>query len=456
MESKLALAFPASKRTAQLQRATFATSRLLDFCSEKELAAQTGHDADDWPLVIAKELTDNALDACEEAGVAPVIEIKVDRTGITIADNGPGLPAKTVKAVLDFTVRVSSREAYVAPTRGAQGNALKTILAMPFVLSGGALGVVEIAAQGKRHRIDFAIDQLRQQPVIGHAVEPAERKNGTEVKVHWPDLACSILAGAGERFLQIADDYTWLNPHLSLTVDWFGETRIVAATDPAWTKWKPSDPTSPHWYTPERLGRLIAAYVTHDADRKRDRTVREFVSEFRGLSGSAKQQVVGIESRLPRATLADLIIDHRIDAKQCAALLQAMQNHSKPVKPAMLGIIGRDHLAARFKATGCQMESFSYRKIADHDDDGIPFLIEVAFGWLGDEAPDERRLVTGVNWSPGIINPFRQLGAYGQSLDSILSQQRVDREEPVIFVLHAACPRVDYLDRGKSSVAVRS
>jgi DNA topoisomerase VI subunit B len=440
----------------QLSRTTFTTSRLLDFCSEKELAAQTGHDADDWPLVIAKELTDNALDTCEEADIAPVIKIRVDRAGIVISDNGPGLPAKTVKAILDFSVRVSSREAYVSPTRGAQGNALKTILAMPFVLSGGKHGVVEITAQGKRHHIEFAVDQLRQQPVIGHAVEPAERKNGTEVKVHWPNSACLTLADAKERFLQIADDYTWLNPHLALTIDWFGESRIVGATDPAWAKWGPSDPTSPHWYTPARFERLIAAYAAHDADRKRDRTVREFVSEFRGLSATAKQQAVTTEAGLTRASLADLIAGNRINSKKSAGLLRAMQEHSKPVKPAMLGIIGRDHFAARFKAAGCEMESFEYRKVQDHDDEGIPFLVEVAFGWLGNEAPNERRLVTGLNWSPGILNPFRQLGAYGQSLDSILSQQRVDREEPVIFVLHAACPRVDYLDRGKSSVAVRS
>ena len=38
------------------------------------------------------------------------------------------------RRLLDYTVRVSSREAYVSPTRGAQGNALKTIVAMPFVL----------------------------------------------------------------------------------------------------------------------------------------------------------------------------------------------------------------------------------------------------------------------------------------------------------------------------------
>ena len=47
----------------KLHRTAFRTSRLLDFCSRKELIAQTGHQPDDWPLVVLKELIDNALDA---------------------------------------------------------------------------------------------------------------------------------------------------------------------------------------------------------------------------------------------------------------------------------------------------------------------------------------------------------------------------------------------------------
>jgi hypothetical protein len=46
------------------------------------------------------------------------------------------------------------------------------------------------------------------------------------------------------------------------------------------------------------------------------------------------------------------------------------------------------------------------------------------------------------------------LGRLGTSLDTILSQARADADEPVILVLHMACPRVEYLDRGKSSVVM--
>jgi hypothetical protein len=100
---------------ASLARATFRASRLLDFCSPRELIKQIGHGVDKWPLVVLKELTDNAIDAAEEAGIAPMIRIEVSDNEIIIADNGPGIPAETV------AVRVSSREAYASPTRGVHG-----------------------------------------------------------------------------------------------------------------------------------------------------------------------------------------------------------------------------------------------------------------------------------------------------------------------------------------------
>ena len=55
----------------KIERVAFTTSRLMEFCTEKELVAQTGHEAYEWPRVIVKELVDNGIDNCEEAGIAP-------------------------------------------------------------------------------------------------------------------------------------------------------------------------------------------------------------------------------------------------------------------------------------------------------------------------------------------------------------------------------------------------
>jgi len=435
-----------------LERVTFRTSRLLDFCSRKELIAQTGHREEEWPLVALKELVDNALDACEDAGVAPVINVTVDDDGIEASDNGPGLPVETLDGVLDFSVRVSNREAYVAPDRGAQGNALKTLVAMPFVLD-GVEGQVEVAAHGRRHRITLAVDRIRQQPMIVRDDAASDVTTGTVVRLHWPVSASSILTASEARFLQIADQYAVLNPHLTITIDWFGERTENIATAPDWAKWRPSNPTSPHWYRVDHLERLVAAYIAHDADNGRERTVRELVAEFRGLSSTAKQKSIVAATGMPRAKLADLWDGEQLDTTSIEALLTAMKAESRPVKPADLGVIGRDHLAHRLAEMGCVMESFDYRK-KDGIQDGVPWVIETAFGWLGDDAPAVRTLVTGVNWSPGIVNPFRQLGRYGQSLDSVLEQQRAGRREPIVLVLHIACPRVEYTDRGKSAVVI--
>jgi len=170
------------------QRETFRTSRLLDFASERELTAQIGHKLEQWPRVAVKELVDNAIDAAEEANEAPRLEVQIDDSRIMVVDNGPGIAADVVDAILDFSIRVSSREAYVGPTRGAQGNALKTLVAMPFVLD-GERGRVAIESQGIRHDITFAIDRIAQEPRIEHHREPSLVKTGTIVRLPWPDSA---------------------------------------------------------------------------------------------------------------------------------------------------------------------------------------------------------------------------------------------------------------------------
>lgn len=461
--------------TPKLQRTTFETSRAMDFFSEKELVTQTGHEVQEWPLVVVKELLDNALDACEESGINPVIEIVADAGSLSVSDNGPGLPEQTLQSQLDFSIRASSREAYVSPCRGAQGNALKTLLPMPWVIDKDN-GKLIVEAHGKRHVITCGADPISQRPVITDDESQLQKSknlksrgqtrklafSGTTVRLEWKarDDGTWPFDGVGVSehyrfpglFHHLVHGFSLFNPHATITLNWFGTRTTWKATDPAWRKWKPSDPTSPHWYEAHHLERLIGAYITHDRDRGADRLVSDFVAEFDGLTGSAKRTKVLEAAGCKRAKLSEFVIDNRLDEKRIGKLLTAMQSNTRPVNPQRLGFIGEDHLRKRLLAMGCVPESFEYFRRLPRGT--IACVTEFAFAWLGPDATDERKIFSGANWSAAIKNPFRSFGATGEGLEAELNKLHAGGGEPIIFVLHVADPRVEYTDRGKSALII--
>jgi hypothetical protein len=443
-----------SKRPAPtLQRVAFETSRLAEFCSEKELVAQTGHPIEDWPLVVLKELVDNALDACEEAEISPEIDIRVStETGeIVVTDNGPGLPTDAIQGILDYAVRASSREAYVSPTRGAQGNASKCVIAMGFVLD-GTRGVTVIEAHGRAHRIIFEMDRVRREPRVLHEISPSLVQKGSRITVRWPDSARSILEDAKPRFVQTAGNFAVFNPHVKLLCDWNGHRLDLPATNPSFRKWRACDPTSAYWYDPGRFGRYMAAHIARDEDQGRDgRTVREFISELRGLARSDKQKAVLAEAAASGVSLAEFFGGSEVAISR---LLTAYQKQTKPVDPKDLGLIGADHLGQCCMVLGGEPGSFKYKKHVGVTLDGLPYVVEAAFAYCPD-GDDCSTIITGVNFSVGIRNPFQRIG-FSDSLSSVLEREMAGAKEPVVFVLHYTCPRVAYLDRGKSSINLPS
>ena len=373
----------------------------MEFCSRKELELQTGHTADQWPLVVAKELGDNALDACEEGGVQPEVTFAVDtgeQPSITVTDNGPGIAPETITAILDYTTRTSSREAYASPTRGAQGNALKTIIAMPFALSDGEEDVATIIeSRGVRHTIRLSVDAVRQEPVITHDREPCARKTGTSVTVQWPVSASSQLAAARAHFLQIARGYALLNPHASITVEWDGEpARLSGARSGLDASGGRAIRPRPHWYDAARFERLVAAYASQHGER----TVREFVTEFRGLTGSAKVSEVLQASGLARTTLARSVrrqgqAEPRHPppaARDAGALEPGEARRPRRDRARAFPRPVRARSAAIPKTFEYKLRAPPRRRRADRDRGRLRLRAAMRCGG---------QLFTGVNWSPG-------------------------------------------------------
>jgi DNA topoisomerase VI subunit B len=437
---------------SDLKRQVFTTSREFEYFAEAELVTQTGYGKEYWwPLLLAKELGDNGLDAAEQAALSPVVKMRFSGDSFRIQDNGPGITADVITRVLDFSTRTSNKIAYVSPTRGAQGNALKTVLAVPFVLSGGLESVVTIESLGICHTIAVLLDRILKRPRIVHTTEQMVRKPGTVVQLSLHQASSQDSVLEAETLPKLLASYALFNPHATFELTNNGEDSRWAATTSDWRKWLPSDPTSAHWYDLQRLEDLIGAYISNGEIK----LVRDFVAEFRGLSSTVKRKQVSAAADIGCQYLDDLAAGGTFDRAKLRRLLQVMQDLSAPVKPQALGILGQEHFEKRIKASG---DTFRYARAMGIDDRNLPFCIEVAFGITGDETLRGQHI--GLNWAVPLKNPlqeitFRTPDRDFEGLGSMLAHNHIDvDDDPVCFLIHLISPRFDFLDRGKGSVSL--
>jgi len=98
-------------------------------------------------------------------------------------------------------------------------------------------------------------------------------------------------------------------------------------------------------------------------------------------------------------------------------------------------------------------ETFKYKK-AIGEVQGLPWVVESAFGYCPEKV-NGRRIITGVNFSVAVGNPFRSFRGYGgEGLEAHLRELRVGSGEPIVVVLHYTSPRVEFTDRGKTALVI--
>ena len=429
--------------TTLLQRETFELSREMEFFSEKDLTAQIGFPRPNWPVALLKELIDNALDACESANIAPVINLDLQYDALTVEDNGPGLPLSALDRSLDYLVRVSDKNGYVSPSRGQQGNALKTLWAAPFVATG--TGLIEVQTAAYRRELRITLDRIAQVPrmELTDPGDPPDVKTGTKITLHWSGIASLLDRYYFPTFYSTAIAVAAFNPHCCIIVNERrnGDPRCMIATDPDWQHWRPGWPTAPHWYTPESFRDLIARFLNVEQRGGKARSVNEFIREFHGLTGTGKAKAVAAAAGLTGSMLRDLIQAGDVEMSKVTALLEAMQQAGRPVKPDALGVLGVAHFTAALVRYGAAPDSVEYRR-ATGDVAGLPYVLEVGFA-VNADSYKSRTLRIGVNFSPALAQPFT-------ALDNAMSAALCAPDDPVVALVHLACPAVQFTDRGKT------
>ena len=109
------------------------------------------------------------------------------------------------------------------------------------------------------------------------------------------------------------------------------------------------DATCAHWYSSEQIERYAGALIARDLEQRRSGrekyTVRQFIAQFRGLSGTDKQKLILRELGAAHMSLHQFFgTETEVNHRRMEKLLKLLQQHTRPVRPELLGVVGEQHL----------------------------------------------------------------------------------------------------------------
>jgi hypothetical protein len=277
-----------------------------------------------------------------------------------------------------------------------------------------------------------------------HVRESPTVNSGTAVTVYWSDEASYNAASETARFLRLLATFAAVNPHATLICRSGSDTHVHQATNPEWRKWHVGKPTPAHWYNLSQLRTLIAAHLTRDPKT----TLRQFVAQFAGLTGTQKPKAV-VETANVGALLTDLVLDTGIDEAASLRLLHAMRDASRPPKPTALGVIGRGHLDAWIAAQGFDSMLTQYRSASGAlHVPGVPgewpYVLEVAVAVLRSEVP--LQLHVAINWSAVMRTQAM--------VERHLAVAQIEPDDPLLVVVSIAVAEAPFSDHGKARLEV--
>ena len=188
-------------------------SMVADYFSTEGLTKKTGVDPKSWDFVIIKELIDNALDAVEPLP-EKAIWIEYDDKGkaLSIYDNGDGIPGEAIEeSIYNFAVYHSSKRHLVTPSRGKQGNGLKTVICICRLRG---YGLTWHTAEGEV--LAFDIDATQSEAgVIGVTKQVLESSNRHGITIAGIELRQNWLS-------TIVREFARCNPDVNMIFNWGG------------------------------------------------------------------------------------------------------------------------------------------------------------------------------------------------------------------------------------------
>jgi DNA topoisomerase VI subunit B len=330
-------------------------------------------------LTATKEAVDNSLDACEEAGILPDLDVVIeekaeDRFRLVITDNGPGIVRNQIPKVFGKLL-YGSKFHTMRQSRGQQGIGISAAGMYSQLTTGQPVKITSRTGVKKpAHYFEIQIDTARNEPkvLVDREVE-WDRDHGTSVEME--------LEGSYKKGRRSVDDYVvqtaLANPHAAVHYrppkgDEYTRPRIAAEL--------PREPLviKPHPYGVE-LGILIAML----RETKGRTLASALQADFARVSARVAQEICAAAGLRPEAR------PRTLGTQEIEALFRAIPRVKIMAPPTNCIVpIGEDLLLAGLKET---VRADFYTSVTRPPSvyRGNPFQIEVGLAYGGDLPAEE-------------------------------------------------------------------
>jgi DNA topoisomerase-6 subunit B len=238
-------------------------------------------------VTTVREAVDNALDACEEAGILPEIHVEVSYNGefyrVAVEDNGPGIVENQIARIFGKLL-YGSKFHKLSQSRGQQGMGISAAGMNAQLTTGKPMHILSrVTGEDRATELYVSIDTSRNRPDIHRKKHvPWDRPHGTRLEVE--------LEGRHQTGPHSVEAYlkqtAIANPHVTLAYNGpHGEVlRFERSIDEL-----PRQPTEikPHPYGVE-LGRLIQML----SDTKSRTLLRFLEDEFSRVGRKTAKQII--------------------------------------------------------------------------------------------------------------------------------------------------------------------
>ncbi|TVQ57116.1 MAG: DNA topoisomerase VI subunit B [Phycisphaerales bacterium] len=405
-------------------------------------------------LTTVKEAVDNALDACEEAGILPEIFVKVlplseTRFKITIRDNGPGIVRSQIENIFGKLL-YGSKFHRMKMSRGQQGIGISAAGMYGLMTTGKPVLIISKTSKRKpAHEVLLKIDTQKNKPVVVSDTEHPEDDplftdgRGTQVEI---ELEGKYLKGR-----QSIDEYleqtAIANPHAAITY-------VTPANEtiefPRTVDELPEEPKEikPHPKGIE-LGTLLQMMERTDATQ-----LGAFLQNDFCRVSLAKANEISEKAKLTNRTWLKTITHD--DAERIFKAIQEVKLTSPPTN-CLAPIGSKALLAGLLKEVKAEFYTASTRPPAVYR--GNPFQIEVGIAFGGDlPNEDHARVIRFANRVPllyqqSACSSFKAVLEAGWKNYGLGQPKGSLPVGPLVVMIHMASVWVPFTSESKEAIA---